>query len=181
MLKIDDYFRLMVEKNASDLHLSSETPAMLRLGGVMTPISSDPMPAETVRALVDQVLPERNRQEWERCHDTDFAYEIVGLARLRCNVFADRKGVGAVFRLIPTRILGFKELGLPDSIKKLCFLTKGLVLVTGPTGSGKSTTLATMVDFINDNRTDHIITVEDPIEFVHKNKKCLVNQREVHC
>src|SRR5436309_9167552 len=180
MMKIDDYFRLMVEKKASDLHMSSDTPPMLRVGGEMIAISDQPLSPEALRALFDPIMPERNRLEWEKCHDTDFAYQVDGLARFRCNVFADRRGIGAVFRLIPSKILGFKELGLPDCVKKLCFLSKGLVLVTGPTGSGKSTTLAAMVDFINESRTDHIITIEDPIEFVHQNKKCLVNQREVH-
>ncbi|HWZ26973.1 MAG TPA: PilT/PilU family type 4a pilus ATPase, partial [Gemmatimonadales bacterium] len=112
--------------------------------------------------------------------DTDFAYELSGTARFRCNVFADRNGIGAVFRLIPSKILSFKDLSLPDTIKKLCFLQKGLVLVTGPTGSGKSTTLAALIDFINEHRTDHIITIEDPIEFVHENKQCLITQRQVH-
>jgi twitching motility protein PilT len=180
MLKIDDYFRLMVEKKASDFHLSSGTTPKFRLGGEMVDLSDTVLEPAQVQALVDQILPDRNRMEWEVTHDTDFAYEIPEVARFRCNVFNDRKGVGAVFRLIPSKILGFKDLGLPETLKKLCFLTKGLVLVTGPTGSGKSTTLAAMIDFINENRTDHIITVEDPIEFVHQNKKCLVNQREVH-
>ncbi len=181
MTNIDDYFRLMVEWKASDLHLSSGTEPRFRVAGEVKVVGKEPLSAEAVRALIDQILPARNRQEWEQCHDTDFAYQIEGVARFRCNVFADRNGVGAVFRLIPSEIRGFKELNLPDCLKKLCFLTKGLVLVTGPTGSGKSTTLAAIIDFVNENRTDHIITIEDPIEFVHKNKKCLVNQREVHC
>jgi twitching motility protein PilT len=181
MMKIDDYFRLMVENKASDFHLSSGTTPKFRVGGDVVAISDQALPVEAVRALIDEIMPARNREEWEQCHDTDFAYEIKDFARFRCNVFADRNGIGAVFRLIPSKILGFKDLGLPEALKKLCFLTKGLVLVTGPTGSGKSTTLATMIDFINDSRTDHIITIEDPIEFVHQNKKCLVNQREVHC
>jgi twitching motility protein PilT len=180
MMKMDDYFRLMVEKKASDFHLSSLTTPKFRIAGEVVDISDQVLPPDAVQALIDQILPERNRLEFEKGHDTDFAYEIKDFARYRCNVFADRNGVGAVFRLIPSKILGFKDLNLPDALKKLCFLNKGLVLVTGPTGSGKSTTLAAMVDFINENRTDHIITIEDPIEFVHKNKKCLVNQREVH-
>jgi twitching motility protein PilT len=179
-MKIEDYFQLMMERKASDLHLSSGTTPKLRVGGEIVDINEGVLSAEDVRALIDPILPPRSREEWNKCHDTDFAFEIKGVSRFRCNVFADRNGVGGVFRLIPTKILGFKELGLPDTIKKLCFLSKGLVLVTGPTGSGKSTTLAAMVDFINENRTDHIITIEDPIEFVHLNKKCLVNQREVH-
>ncbi len=170
----------MVERKASDCHLSSDTPPMFRVGGEMTAISNQPLAGETLKSLLQEIMPERNRAEWEQCHDTDFAYELNDQARFRCNVFADRRGMGAVFRLIPTKISSFQELGLPDCVKKFCFLTKGLVLVTGPTGSGKSTTLATMINFINQNRTDHIITIEDPIEFVHQNKKCVINQREVH-
>ncbi len=180
MAVLDDYFRAMVEQKASDFHLPSGTFPMFRIGGVMTPVSDQIFTTDVVKNLVYEIMPERNRAEWEQTHDTDFAYEIAGVARYRCNVFADRNGIAGVFRLIPSKILSFEDLHLPDSLKKLCFLTKGLVLVTGPTGSGKSTTLAAMIDFINSNRSDHIITIEDPIEFVHQNKKCLVNQREVH-
>ena len=125
-------------------------------------------------------MPEKNRHEFHERHDTDFAYEIPGLARFRANVFMDRKGRGAVFRVIPANILTAEQLGLSPHILQLCRLSKGLVLVTGPTGSGKSTTLCAMVDYINRERRDHIITIEDPIEFVHPNKGCLINQREVH-
>jgi len=170
----------MVERNASDLHLTSGNRPMFRVAGNMVAANDQVLTAEAVQSLIGEIVPERNRQEWEQCHDTDFAYDLDSVARFRCNVFSDRRGIGAVFRLIPTKILTFQELGLPEALKKLCFLSKGLVLVTGPTGSGKSTTLAAMIDFINENRTDHIITIEDPIEFVHQNKKCLVNQREVH-
>ncbi|MBI4028091.1 MAG: type IV pilus twitching motility protein PilT [Verrucomicrobia bacterium] len=180
MAAIDDYFRAMVEHKASDFHLSSEHYPSFRMAGTMTPISDQISTANDVKGLIYEILPERNRKEWEECHDTDFAYALEGVARFRCNIFMDRKGIGAVFRQIPTKILSFQQLNLPESLKKLCFLTKGLVLVTGPTGSGKSTTLAAMIDFINDNRSDHILTIEDPIEFVHPNKKCLINQREVH-
>jgi len=180
MMPVNDYFRLMLERNASDLHLSSHHLPMFRIGGEMVVAGEQVLTSEVVQSLISEIIPDRNRLEWEQCHDTDFAYELDSVARFRCNVFRDRYGIGAVFRLIPTRIMSFQELGLPETLKKLCFLTKGLVLVTGPTGSGKSTTLAAMIDFINDNRTDHIITIEDPIEFVHANKKCLINQREVH-
>jgi twitching motility protein PilT len=180
MLRVQDYFQLMVEQNASDFHLSSNNRPMFRVAGNMVPVNDQVLTSDEVKSLVGEIIPERNRQEWEQCHDTDFAYDLDSIARFRCNVFADRQGIGGVFRLIPTKIQSFQELGLPDTVKKLCFLTKGLVLVTGPTGSGKSTTLAAMIDFINENRSDHIITIEDPIEFVHHNKKCLVNQREVH-
>jgi twitching motility protein PilT len=180
MLRVQDYFQLMVEQKASDFHLSSDNRPMFRVAGNMVPVNDQVLTTDEVKSLIGEIVPERNRQEWEQCHDTDFAYDMDDIARFRCNVFSDRHGIGAVFRLIPTKILTFQQLGLPETVKKLCFLTKGLVLVTGPTGSGKSTTLAAMIDFINENRSDHIITIEDPIEFVHHNKKCLVNQREVH-
>ncbi|MBI4027111.1 MAG: type IV pilus twitching motility protein PilT [Verrucomicrobia bacterium] len=180
MAAIDAYFRAMVEQKASDFHLTSGTFPNFRISGTMTPVSDQALTEQDVRGLIFEILPERNRVEWEQCHDTDFAYEIIGVGRYRCNIFADNYGIGAVFRLIPSKILTFEQLNLPEAIKKLCFLTKGLVLVTGPTGSGKSTTLAAMIDFINNTRSDHIVTIEDPIEFVHPHKKCLVDQREVH-
>jgi twitching motility protein PilT len=180
MPAIDLFFKSMLDRGASDFHLASNILPMFRVAGDMTPAGNEPLSTETVQNLINEIMPARNRQEWEQCHDTDFAYELGDQARFRCNVFSDRRGIGAVFRLIPTKILSFKDLALPDCIKKFCFLSKGLVLVTGPTGSGKSTTLATMIDFINDSRHDHIITIEDPIEFVHQNKNCVVNQREVH-
>jgi twitching motility protein PilT len=125
------------------------------------------------------IAPTRNRDEFARRHDTDFAYEIQGVARFRCNLFVDRKGMGGVFRVIPSQILTAEQMGLSREILALCELPKGLVLVTGPTGSGKSTTLCALVDYINRTRPDHIITIEDPLEFVHENKKCLINQRQV--
>jgi twitching motility protein PilT len=134
--------------------------------------------ADTQR-LLWPIAPQRNREEFERRHDTDFAYEIPGLARFRCNFFMDRKGMGGVFRVIPSQIMTAEDMGLSKEILQLCHLPKGLVLVTGPTGSGKSTTLCALIDYINRNRTDHIITIEDPLEFVHENKMCLINQRQV--
>ena len=139
-----------------------------------------PLTAQDLVQLLGPIMPEKNRKEFTERHDTDFAYEIAGLARFRSNVFADRQGPGAVFRVIPTKILTAEQLGLSPFILQLCALNKGLVLVTGPTGSGKSTTLCAMIDHINRTRQDHIITIEDPIEFVHANQKCLINQREVH-
>lgn len=178
---IDQFFRFMVESGASDLHLSSESPPMLRVDGTMRPIQDNypTLSSEDVQNILYEIMPDRNRRQFEELWDTDFAYEIPNLARFRCNVFKDRKGAGGVFRLIPSKILSCDDLGLSDAIKGLCYLTKGLVLVTGPTGSGKSTTLAAMIDLVNSTREDHIITIEDPIEFVHPNKKCLVNQREI--
>jgi twitching motility protein PilT len=178
---IDRLFRLMIEAKASDLHLSSNMPPLIRKDGKIQPLEADARPvtpAEMI-ALLDPIIPQPNQDEFARRNDTDFAYEIKGLARFRANVFLDRKGRGAVFRVIPAKILTAEELGLSPAILKLCKLNKGLVLVTGPTGSGKSTTLCAMIDYINRTRNDHIITIEDPIEFVHENKGCLINQREV--
>ena len=171
----------MIDAKASDLHLSSNMPPLVRKDGKIQPLEADAKavtPAEMI-ALLDPIIPQPNQDEFARRNDTDFAYEIKGLARFRANVFLDRKGRGAVFRVIPAKILTAEELGLSPAILKLCKLNKGLVLVTGPTGSGKSTTLCAMIDHINKTRQDHIITIEDPIEFVHPNQKCLVNQREV--
>jgi twitching motility protein PilT len=153
---------------------------MLRIDGSMRPFPDYPvLDAGAAAGILYEIMPERNRQQFEETHDTDFAYEIPELARFRCNVFMDRKGMGGVFRVIPSKILSCEQLGVPEAVRNLCYLTKGLVLVTGPTGSGKSTTLAAMMDLINDTRDDHVITIEDPIEFVHQNKRCLVNQREI--
>ncbi|MDP1568657.1 MAG: type IV pilus twitching motility protein PilT [Vicinamibacterales bacterium] len=178
---IDRLFRLMVASKASDLHVSSGMPPLVRKDGHMQPLEAGagPLEAGEIEALLDPIMPAKNREEFARRHDTDFAYEIRGLARFRANVFLDRKGRGAVFRVIPEEILTAEQLGLSQHILQLCHLTKGLVLVTGPTGSGKSTTLCAMIDYINRHRSDHIITIEDPIEFVHDNKGCLINQREV--
>ncbi len=175
-----DYFNKMVAEGASDLHLSSGVTPFLRKDGAMVPLQEAPFTHDELHALLMEIIPERNRIEFENDFDTDFAYEIPGQARFRCNYFNDRNGCGAVFRQIPVEVLTAEQLGLPKELLRLCNLTKGLVLVTGPTGSGKSTTLAALIDHINKTRTDHIITIEDPIEFVHQNQKCLVNQREVN-
>jgi len=178
---LDRMLRTLVQAGGSDLHLSAECQPLIRLNGDMMalPGFSQRLSSEHVLLMCDEIAPGANRGEFREDNDTDFAYEIADLARFRVNMFRDRRGVGVVLRVIPSQIMSFQELGLPDSAKALCMLNKGLVLVTGPTGSGKSTTLATMVDYVNANRTDHIITIEDPIEFVHENKRCLVNQREV--
>ncbi len=180
--KMDALFMKMAEIGASDLHLSVSMPPLVRKDGKMAQLQpgDTQLTPESIRPLLLSIMPERNQKEFAERSDTDFAYEIPGLARFRCNVFADRKGMGAVFRIIPSKILTAEQLGLSKAIMDLCSLSKGLVVVTGPTGSGKSTTLCAMVDSINKNREDHIITIEDPIEFVHDNQKCLVNQREVH-
>jgi len=180
--EIDGLFRLMCEAGASDLHLMVGTPPLVRKDGGMKPLATDApvLDPETVVRLLDPIIPEKNKHEFAEKHDTDFAYEIPGLARFRANIFMDRKGKGAVFRVIPSKILTAEQLGLSPAVLNLCKLNKGLVVVTGPTGSGKSTTLCGMIDHINQTRNDHIITIEDPIEFVHENKLCAINQREVH-
>jgi twitching motility protein PilT len=178
---IDQMFQSMVKLGASDLHLSVGSAPMVRKDGHMQLLDSTlgVLSAQDVVQLLAPIMPEKNRKEYAERHDTDFAYEIAGLARFRSNVFADRRGPGAVFRVIPSKILTADQLGLSQHILNLCHLNKGLILVTGPTGSGKSTTLCAMIDYINRTRPDHIITIEDPIEFVHDNQKCLINQREV--
>jgi twitching motility protein PilT len=182
MATVDRYLEFMVKNGASDFHLSSDVGPMYRMNGRMMAASSggtEPFSDEKIREFLGEIFPDRNSEEFDRLSDTDFAYELPSGERFRVNAFHDLKGVGAVFRHIPQKVLSFAQLGLPEHLKKLCMLNKGLVLVTGPTGSGKSTTLAAMVDYMNENRTDHILTIEDPIEFVHPNKKCLINQREV--
>ncbi len=178
--EIERYLRRMFEMDASDLHLSAGEVPMVRLHGDMARLEGEqPLSANQTHLLLESIMPERNRKEFLECNDTDYAHEIPGVARFRVNIFKDRKGSGGVFRTIPTTILTAEQLGLPPVILSFCNLSKGLVLVTGPTGSGKSTTLAAMIDYINKTRTDHIITIEDPIEFVHPNQKCLINQREI--
>jgi twitching motility protein PilT len=181
MAWIDALFQRMVSEGASDLHMTSDTVPMFRLHGDMLAVDGCPViTPEQMQNILFEIAPDNNKKQFLAENDTDFAYAIAGLARFRCNLFRDRKGPGAVFRQIPTEILTAEQLGLPKAVMDLCHLSKGLVVVTGPTGSGKSTTLAAMVDHINRTRNDHIITIEDPIEFVHDDKKCRVNQREVH-
>ncbi len=177
---MEQLFSTMCESKASDLHISVGSPPMLRHDGEIKALPGRaPLTRDDTERMLWPIAPERNREEFKRRHDTDFAYEIPGLARFRCNFFMDRKGMGGVFRVIPSKIITAEEMGLSREILQLCHLPKGLVLVTGPTGSGKSTTLCALVDYINRNRTDHIITIEDPLEFVHENKRCLINQRQV--
>jgi twitching motility protein PilT len=177
---IEAYLVHMVELGASDLHLSAGETPMLRLHGGMVKVEGAPVAtAEDTARLLSEITPPRYKQEFDETSDTDFAYEIPGVARFRVNVFADRRGPGAVCRVIPTRIPSAEDLGLPKAVLDLGMLSKGLVLVTGPTGSGKSTTLAALIDHVNRTRQDHVITIEDPIEFVHPNRGCLINQREI--
>jgi twitching motility protein PilT len=171
--------KAMLARDASDLHLTSETLPHMRIDGDMVAVEDYGVIAhEKLKAMLFSIAPDKNRKQWEELRDTDFAYDMAQ-ARFRINIFEDRKGIGAVLRQIPSKIRTAEEIGLTRHVLDLCFLTKGLVLVTGPTGSGKSTTLAALIDYINRFREDHIITIEDPIEFVHRNKSCLVNQREV--
>lgn len=179
MATIDDLFRLMVEQKASDLHLTSGAPPFLRLHGNMSPLNYRQLSNQDVQALIFEILTEKQKKAFVEKWELDFAYVVEGLGRFRCNVFMQRKGLGAVFRTIPEKIKTAQELNLPASIIDLVEADRGLILVTGPTGSGKSTTLAAMIQHINSNRESHILTVEDPIEFVHPNLKSLVNQREV--
>jgi twitching motility protein PilT len=179
MAQIDQFLRVLAEQKGSDLHLTTGAPPMMRLHGHLQPFKFRELQARDMETLIYEIMDEEWRVRFLDNKDFDFAYEIEGVARFRVNVFWQRKGLGAVFRTIPSEILTADQLGLPEAVRNFCMLSKGLVLVTGPTGSGKSTTLAAMVDLINETRHDHVLTIEDPIEFTHPNKKCLVNQREI--
>ncbi|MEM7308468.1 MAG: type IV pilus twitching motility protein PilT [Planctomycetota bacterium] len=179
MAKLDVLFRKMVEIKASDLHIASGAAPMFRLNGDMVPLDGFRLEGDDLLDALLELAPEANREQFAAENDTDFAYQLPGYGRFRSNLFCDHRGPGGVFRLIPSKILTVDQLGLPESVLQFCNLSKGLVVVTGPTGSGKSTTLAAMVDHINKTRADHLITIEDPIEFVHDNQRCLINQREV--
>ena len=179
MAQIDQFLKVLFEQGGSDLHLTVGAPPIMRVHGHMQRLKFRDLSGKDMESLVYEIMDEEWRIRFLDTLDYDFAYEIPGMARFRVNVFWQRKGLAAVMRTIPSDILTFDQLGLPDAVRKFCMLTKGLVLVTGPTGSGKSTTLAAMVDLINEERQEHILTIEDPIEFTHPNKKCLVNQREI--
>ena len=178
--KIETLLRTLVGRKASDLHLRAGSPPMLRASGEISSIPNEPiLTSEDIDAMLASVMLEHNREEFKELNDTDFAHEIAGVARFRGNALRDRKGTGAVFRAIPAAVVTVEQMGLSQEVQRLCHLTKGLVLVTGPTGSGKSTTLCALIDLINRTRSDHVITIEDPIEFVHESKKCLITQRHV--
>src|SRR6184192_2463997 len=176
---LGELLKALVTSASSDLHLRVAEPPVFRTHGEMKRQSTAPLSPEQLELMLLSVMPERNRSEWKETGDSDFAYEIRGLARFRVNAARDRKGPMAVFRVIPAQVVTVEQLGITKEVQQLCYLTKGLVLVTGPTGSGKSTTLCSLVDLVNRMRTDHIITIEDPIEFVHENKKCVITQRQV--
>ncbi|MGW8187906.1 MAG: type IV pilus twitching motility protein PilT [Desulfobacterales bacterium] len=179
MAKIDAFFKLMHEQGASDLHLTASQPPSLRIRGDIERIKYKVLDNDDLRGMLYEITPEEKIKVFEETGDVDFGYEIPGLARYRANFFMQKNGVGAVFREIPTAIMTAEQLGLPPVVSKLATLPRGLVLVTGPTGSGKSTTLASIIDVANRNRKDHIITIEDPIEFVHQSQGCIVNHREI--
>ncbi len=179
-MDITELLAFSVKNKASDLHLSAGLPPMIRVDGDVRRINVPPLDHKTVHSLVYDIMNDKQRKDYEEFLETDFSFELPGIARFRVNAFNHNRGAGAVFRTIPSQVLTLEELGAPQVFKDICMHPRGLVLVTGPTGSGKSTTLAGMIDYINDNDYGHILTVEDPIEFVHESKRCLINQREVH-
>lgn len=177
---IDSLLTFSVKNGASDLHLSAGEQPRVRIDGDVRKVNVPVMEHKDVHAMVYDIMNDKQRKEYEDNLEVDFSFELPGVARFRVNAFNQNRGASAVFRTIPSEILSLEQLAAPNVFKDLCLFPRGIVLVTGPTGSGKSTTLAAMIDYINDNRNDHILTIEDPIEFVHKSKKCLINQREVH-
>lgn len=178
-LKIQQLFKLMVDSKASDLHITSGTSPGLRVHGEIVKVKTSPLTGNDTKRLIYQILTEDQKNEFEKRLELDFSFGIKGLARFRANVFNSKGAVAAVFRVIPSIIPDFKSLNLPNILLKMCDVSNGLILVTGPTGSGKSTTLASLIDYLNQNESGHIMTLEDPVEFVHSHKSCLVNQREI--
>jgi twitching motility protein PilT len=176
---LGELLKALVQTKSSDLHLRVGEPPVFRTHGVMARQAGPPVTAPQLELMLLAIMPERNRAEWKETGDSDFAYEVARLARFRVNAGHDRKGPLAVFRVIPAQVVTVDQLGLSKEVQQLCYLTKGLVLVAGPTGSGKSTTLCALIDLINRTRSDHIVTIEDPIEFVHENKQCVITQRQV--
>jgi len=179
MAKIDSFFKEMKERGASDLHLVVGFPPLLRLRGELVPLDCPVLTPESNWEIIFEILDPSQQEYVEKERDFDMAYALEGVGRFRCNILFQHRGIGAVFRLIPTKILTIEQLNLPETVRAVAEINKGLVLVTGPTGSGKSTTLAAIIDYINDTQHKHIITIEDPLEFVHSNKKCIFTQREI--
>lgn len=179
-MDISELLAFSVKNKASDLHLSAGLPPMIRVDGDIRRINIPALEHKEVHALIYDIMNDKQRRDYEEFLETDFSFELPGIARFRVNAFNQNRGAGGVFRTIPSKVLTLEDLNAPKFFEELCKRPRGLILVTGPTGSGKSTTLAAMIDHINDNDYAHILTVEDPIEFVHESKKCLINQREVH-
>lgn len=179
-MDITELLAFSAKQGASDLHLSAGLPPMIRVDGDVRRINLPPMQHKQVHSLIYEIMNDKQRKDYEEFLETDFSFEVPGVARFRVNAFNQNRGAGAVFRTIPSKVLTMEELGMGQVFRDICNTPRGICLVTGPTGSGKSTTLAAMVDYINDNKYQHILTIEDPIEFVHESKKCLINQREVH-
>lgn len=179
-MDITELLAFCAKQKASDLHLSADLPPMIRVDGDIKRVNVPAMDHKEVHALVYDIMNDKQRRDYEEFLEVDFSFELPGLARFRVNAFNHNRGAGAVFRLIPSTVLTLDQLGMGDIFRNLSLIPRGLVLVTGPTGSGKSTTLAAMLDYVNERKNAHILTIEDPIEFVHESKKCLVNQREVH-
>ena len=179
-MDITELLAFSAKQGASDLHLSAGLPPMIRVDGDVRRINLPPMEHKEVHGLIYDIMNDKQRKDYEEFLETDFSFEVPGVARFRVNAFNQNRGAGAVFRTIPSKVLTMEDLGMGQVFKDISSAARGLVLVTGPTGSGKSTTLAAMIDYINDSRYEHILTIEDPIEFVHESKKCLMNQREVH-
>ena len=179
-MDITELLAFSAKQGASDLHLSAGLPPMIRVDGDVRRINLPPMEHKEVHGLIYDIMNDKQRKDYEEFLETDFSFEVPGVARFRVNAFNQNRGAGAVFRTIPSKVLTMEDLGMGQVFKDVSSVPRGLVLVTGPTGSGKSTTLAAMIDYINDTRYEHVLTIEDPIEFVHDSKKCLVNQREVH-
>ncbi len=179
-MDITELLAFSAKQGASDLHLSAGLPPMIRVDGDVRRINLPPLDHKQVHALIYDIMNDKQRKDFEEFLETDFSFEVPGVARFRVNAFNQNRGAGAVFRTIPSKVLTMEDLGMGEVFRKITDVPRGLVLVTGPTGSGKSTTLAAMLDYLNSNKYHHILTIEDPIEFVHESKKCLVNQREVH-
>ncbi|MDH4556359.1 type IV pilus twitching motility protein PilT [Pseudomonas sp. BN417] len=179
-MDITELLAFSAKQGASDLHLSSGLPPMIRVDGDVRRINLPALDHKQVHALIYDIMNDKQRKDYEEFLETDFSFEVPGVARFRVNAFNQNRGAGAVFRTIPSKVLTMEDLGMGEIFKKISDVPRGLVLVTGPTGSGKSTTLAAMLDYLNSTKYHHILTVEDPIEFVHESKKCLINQREVH-
>lgn len=179
-MDITELLAFSAKQGASDLHLSAGLPPMIRVDGDVRRINVPPLDHTQVHELIYDIMNDKQRKDFEEFFETDFSFEVPGVARFRVNAYNQNRGAAAVFRTIPSKVLTMDDLGMGQVFRDVSLLPRGLVLVTGPTGSGKSTTLAAMIDYINDNRYDHILTIEDPIEFVHESKRCLVNQREVH-